>query len=374
MVIQTPKPYGPSDNSPLDASGANFPCKATSNANGPINEMAIGATQQLTFLGSAVHGGGSCQISLTKDNPATKSSKWMVIHSIMGGCPARSTEGNLVGGKDLSDPFKYEYKIPEGIAPGTYTLAWTWYNRVGNREMYMNCANVKVSGGSSKRDTYQNETYAIPELTERDTSFPDMFIANIPVSDCRTPEGKDVKFPDPGKSVEMAGDAASLAPATGPKCGAGPGGLPSSDASGGGQGAGAQAPAGGAGAGASGQGSGTSGSGADGQAPPGSSGAGASDQSTGSGQGSGTSSPAGPAVSSVPSGASNSSGSSSSGSSGPPTGATSTSCTTAGQTICSPDGKQIGTCDQTMKVVMQPVPASTVCKGGLIQVIQKFRA
>lgn len=88
--------------------------------------------------------------------------------------------------------------------------------------MYMNCASVKVTGGSSKRDASLNETqeYAIPELSERATaSFPDMFVANIPVIDCTTAEAADLKFPDPGASVEMASanKANVLAPPTGPK-------------------------------------------------------------------------------------------------------------------------------------------------------------
>ena len=364
MVITKPAPYGSPDNGPIEASGSNFPCKSTSNANGPITEMAIGAPQQLELMGSAVHGGGSCQISLTKDNPATKQSKWMVIHSIEGGCPARSQPGNFKENETAKNPDKYDYKIPEGIAPGTYTLAWTWFNLVGNREMYMNCANVKVTGGSSKRDTYHNETYAVPELSERDTpSFPDLFIANVPTSDCKTEEGVNVKFPDPGKSVEQAGDSKKLGPPTGPKCGGG-----SAAASGAGQGTGTQSAGGDAGAG-SGAGSGASGQNAGTGQGSGSGGQGAVAPSAG-----GSSAAAAPKAAST--GASNSSGSTSAGSTAAPpsTDSTSTSCTSPGQSICSPDGKQIGTCDSTNKAVMIPVPASTICKGGVISVSQKFKA
>ncbi|KAL9076077.1 MAG: hypothetical protein Q9161_001124 [Pseudevernia consocians] len=197
--------------------------------------MAIGAPQTLSFLGESVHGGGSCQISLTTDTPATKSSKWMVIHSIEGGCPAKGVAGNLGADNSASapDPDTYSYSIPTGIAPGAYTLAWTWFNKVGNREMYMNCASIKVTGRSNKRDTYLNETdLAIPELAGRDTpSFPAMFVANIPTSDCLTADSKDVQFPDPGTSVEKDGVASDLAPPTGPNCGAASGGSSSSASS-----------------------------------------------------------------------------------------------------------------------------------------------
>jgi len=65
MIMSTPVPYGKSslDSSPL-SSGTNYPCKQRSgvyNDEGARakNTMAIGATQQLSFSGSASHGGGS---------------------------------------------------------------------------------------------------------------------------------------------------------------------------------------------------------------------------------------------------------------------------------------------------------------------------
>ena len=402
LTLLTPAPYGSPNNSPLDPSGADFPCKAQNNADGPINEMAIGAPQELSFKGSAVHGGGSCQIALTKDNPATKSSKWMVIHSIEGGCPSKTATGNK--GNDAgstSSADKYQFTIPDGIDPGTYTLAWTWFNEIGQREMYMNCANAKVTGGSSKRSTYNNETLAIPELSERDNSFPDLFVANTPKTNCEIKEGSDVQFPDPGKSVERPGDPSKLASPTGPKCDAGPagisssGGAPSSSGgSGGGQGAGNQQQtpgASGAGAGSS-EGSGAgSGAGSDSGSGAGAGSGAGSGADSGAGAGAGGNDIAAPsgisvkaaaaspaaaaaaAPSSVSTGASNSSGSSSTGATTPPTGSTSSTCTTPGQTICSSDGKQIGTCGSGT-AVMNAVPAGTMCKDGLIQVIQAFRA
>ena len=126
MVMAQPPPYGSPNNSPLEAGGSNFPCKSTTNSGGPVTNMAVGSQQTLQFKGEAVHGGGSCQISLTTDNPATKNSKWMVIHSIIGGCPARNAAGNLGEDANQLDPDTYKYTIPTGINPGTYTLAWTW--------------------------------------------------------------------------------------------------------------------------------------------------------------------------------------------------------------------------------------------------------
>ena len=115
MVMATPPPYGSPDNSPLNADGSNFPCKATSNSGGTVTNMAVGASQKLSFLGESVHGGGSCQVSLTTDTPATKSSTWMVIHSIEGGCPARNQAGNIGADDSASapDPDTYNFSIPQ---------------------------------------------------------------------------------------------------------------------------------------------------------------------------------------------------------------------------------------------------------------------
>ncbi|RHZ69603.1 hypothetical protein CDV55_108086 [Aspergillus turcosus] len=206
MKMNKPTPYSASslNNSPLAADGSDFPCKLRDNAfQAPSQETIaqIGEVMPLTFIGSATHGGGSCQVSLTTDLQPSKSSKWMVIKSIEGGCPA-NVDGNMSGGADSPDPFEFNYTIPAGIEPGKYTLAWTWFNRIGNREMYMNCAPITVTGGSSKRDA------APVEVEKRSSSFPPMFVANI--NGCTTKEGVDIRFPDPGDVVEYDGNPSNL--------------------------------------------------------------------------------------------------------------------------------------------------------------------
>ena len=205
MKMVTPKPYGAStlDNSPMHADGSDFPCKQRAgvyDAQGVSNVMAVGEPQTLSFVGGATHGGGSCQVSLTTDLQPSKSSKWMVIKSIEGGCPTDS-DGNVGSDAGAALGTTFQYTIPEGIAPGEYTIAWTWFNRIGNREMYMNCGPATVTGSKRKRYAPAHN----PQV-RRQTSFPSMYIANIAgMSTCTTdpPNGGSVNyvFPDPGPDV-----------------------------------------------------------------------------------------------------------------------------------------------------------------------------
>jgi hypothetical protein len=199
MVMSNPVPYGKSslNNSPLAADGSDFPCKQRSgvyDAEGASNVVAIGDQQQLQLTGSAVHGGGSCQVSLTTDKQPTKDSKWMVIKSIEGGCPM-DIDGNNGDNPGQANPTTFPWSVPEGITPGDYTLAWTWFNRIGNREMYMNCAPLTVTGAKKKR-------YNPNPIVRRQSSFPAMYIANLNgVTTCKTSENNDYIFPNPGDDV-----------------------------------------------------------------------------------------------------------------------------------------------------------------------------
>ncbi len=252
----------------------------------------------------------------------------MVIHSIEGGCPARNTPGNLPEGASpdtTADPDTYKYTIPAGVAPGAYTLAWTWFNKVGNREMYMNCASIKVTGGSGKRDMprYDYEEYFSSKISKRAAaSFPSLFVANIGTG-CTTAKGGDVQFPEPGQSVETTSGFNGVAP------------IGSCGASGGSSSAGS----------ASGSGSSRSGV-----------------SSASSGSPSAAPAPASAVASPAPSRESNSSDSGAVPSSNTAsTGASTSSCTTPGQSICSPDGAKVGMCSQAKNVIWIKLAAGMKC-------------
>ncbi|TVY39440.1 hypothetical protein LSUB1_G004308 [Lachnellula subtilissima] len=209
VILKTPKPflfaaYGPSN--PISPDGSDFPCKMPPGTtkleiDGSPTEMTIGQEQQASFTGLAVHGGGSCQFALTPSFMPNKTSAWSVIESIEGGCPAINKTGNL---EDPETPSTYPFTIPVGIAPGEYTFAWTWVNRIaGSPEFYMNCAPivVKSDGSKSRRDLQRRAQI------EKRAQFPDLFLANIGDASkgCTTTEAHSVQaaiaFPHPGSNV-----------------------------------------------------------------------------------------------------------------------------------------------------------------------------
>lgn len=211
MIMNTPTPYGIETltTSPLNGEGINFPCQAGDRtdwdeAEGASNPMKIGESNLLNFTGSAVHGGGSCQLSVTYDfPPPADKSKWKVIHSFVGSCPAQAAgnletlsitdaqgrpESALCTGSETTECLKqFYFDLPDGLKNGNATLAWTWFNKLGNREMYMNCAPITITGGSDNDTLYD--------------SLPEVFVANIP-GECTTETtGGVISFPNPGQYV-----------------------------------------------------------------------------------------------------------------------------------------------------------------------------
>ncbi|KAI7539842.1 hypothetical protein KC331_g9504 [Hortaea werneckii] len=226
LFIQSPTPIqGSAPKDPLDASGSNFPCHGVSLPSSGGQKMAAGSSQVLAFeLGdganTAVHGGGSCQISVTYETePAAikDPSNWHVIYSIEGGCPSNThqnldssyqgPQGTYSGALACSDPKtngvdcvnSFNFTIPAGMKSGAATLGWTWFNSVGNREMYMNCASIDIEGGDGS------------EMSD----LPSMFVANLAnVNSCPTTQSMDLSFPKPGKYVttkKPEGEAAKTA-------------------------------------------------------------------------------------------------------------------------------------------------------------------
>jgi len=168
---------------PLSREGGDFPCKGYNNLVGTpqgqsVATWAPGSSQSMTITGGTPHGGGSCQASLSYDGGST----WTVIHSYLGNCPVQGDSS-------------YEFTLPNDTPAGEALFAWTWFNQIGNREMYMNCAVVTIGGGSAKRDEL-----AVRGPDDPFASRPAMFVANVG-NGCSTVEGSDLEFPNPGPDV-----------------------------------------------------------------------------------------------------------------------------------------------------------------------------
>lgn len=202
MSIEKPVPFGQATLNSFPLAPADFPCKQRAGVYDitTMNQWNAGETQTVSFKGSAVHGGGSCQFSITTDAEPTVKSQWKVIQSVVGGCPSNVT-GNLATDPEGHGAATFPVTMPKNIPDGRYTFAWTWINKIGNREFYMNCAPVQVGSGSGS-------AYA-SSAAEALSSLPDMFVANLPATECSTKEGEDFVYPEPGQAL-IEGNGASL--------------------------------------------------------------------------------------------------------------------------------------------------------------------
>jgi len=191
MIMKSPVPYSADkiDNAPITAE--QYPCKSNLGFTvSTMNSMAVGEKQSLTFSGSAVHGGGSCQLSVTTDTEPTKDSVFKVIKSIEGGCPG------------IEGPEAFDFELPDSIPNGKATFAWTWFAKLsGGPEMYMNCAPIEVTGGASDKSKFN--------------ALPDMLVANIASTTCKQEVSKDLKFPNPGSNLQTGADDANVVDPTG---------------------------------------------------------------------------------------------------------------------------------------------------------------
>ncbi|KEF53014.1 uncharacterized protein A1O9_10922 [Exophiala aquamarina CBS 119918] len=182
--------------SPLFPDGSNFVCKQYQHDDSSYSIKATyvaGGTYQMSVAGTANHDGGSCQLSLSYDNGVT----FKVIKSIIGGCPLSNT---------------YSFTIPSTApASSTVLFSWSWFNIVGNREMYQNCARVKIVAGPNQRLIRRNRAkrQSVPLQ-----NLPDMFACNVG-NGCTTIERREVIFPDPGSDVSYGQDAITPDPGPG---------------------------------------------------------------------------------------------------------------------------------------------------------------
>lgn len=196
LILNNPVPYGKDtiNNSPLTSS--NFPCQVSSDASsfystdGISNSVTAGESIKMSFTGSAVHEGGSCQVALSTDMQPSKTTRWSVILSIEGGCPS----------KEGSSADSYDVTIPSDVPAGTYSYAWTWTSKLsGTQEYYMNCAPITVKAASGSKARSQN----IRVRSDALDSYPPLAVYNLAeLNSCKSVLSSDPTYAFPGDNVE----------------------------------------------------------------------------------------------------------------------------------------------------------------------------
>ncbi|KAJ2090105.1 hypothetical protein IW138_002915 [Coemansia sp. RSA 986] len=118
-------------------------CKYTVPWPTPAASWTAGETVNIQFNSHAVsHSGGHAEFSISYDGGKT----FVVIHQVLryvfvGKKPAAITNEVSV--------YDYNIKLPEKLPSSDKAVfAWTWVNASGNREFYMNCADVTIKGTS----------------------------------------------------------------------------------------------------------------------------------------------------------------------------------------------------------------------------------
>lgn len=113
-------------------------CKHTKPYPAPVAAWDSASTQTITFSKGTGHHGGHCQFSISYDGGNT----FVVLSEELRYC--------FYGGPSESDvPTVLSYQVPlPANLPGTdhAVFAWSWVNASGNREFYMNCADVAIVG------------------------------------------------------------------------------------------------------------------------------------------------------------------------------------------------------------------------------------
>jgi hypothetical protein len=112
------------------AKGGPYPCKGyIDDSMHSVATWKAGESVDVVLAGTAIHGGGSCQFSMSYDKGAT----WNVILSYIGGCilDADSTKKEIQF-KGLPYTLRtMPVDIPAEAPPGEALFAWTWFNYEG---------------------------------------------------------------------------------------------------------------------------------------------------------------------------------------------------------------------------------------------------
>ncbi|KAJ2557167.1 hypothetical protein EV175_001510, partial [Coemansia sp. RSA 1933] len=119
-------------------------CKYTTPYSTPAATWTAGETVTVDFNPhAAIHSGGHCSFALSYDGGKT----FVVVHDELRYCFLGSKPASLINEASI---LSYSIKLPETLPSSDKAIfAWTFINSSGNREFYMNCADVEIKGSSS---------------------------------------------------------------------------------------------------------------------------------------------------------------------------------------------------------------------------------
>ncbi|KAJ2237462.1 hypothetical protein H4R99_001939 [Coemansia sp. RSA 1722] len=142
--------------------------------NGPINSIQLGGTmplcrhetpydtpsatwtagQSVTIKfnpNAASHSGGHCEFSISYNGK-----DFAVIHQELRYC---FRKGKPAAIDNTAEVLQYTFDLPEDLPSSDKAIfSWTWVNASGNREFYMNCADIAIEGGTSSSYTGKKMT------------------------------------------------------------------------------------------------------------------------------------------------------------------------------------------------------------------------
>lgn len=131
---------------PLLSDGSQLSCKRYSRT-GIVASFSAGQTITVQMSGSVFHSGGHCQFSVSYDEKT-----FVVIKTYMKDCFV---------GTGLS----FSMQLPSTTPPCTKCIfAWSWVNAIGNREFYMNCADITISNWNSGSKYLIGRNYTIANM------------------------------------------------------------------------------------------------------------------------------------------------------------------------------------------------------------------
>ncbi|KAJ1937924.1 hypothetical protein GGF37_005010, partial [Kickxella alabastrina] len=143
-------------------------CKTSKEWVNTVDTLTAGSSYQVEFAPDGIsHSGGHCEFSVSYDSGKT----FVVIHQELRYCLVGKKPSNTIEEVLVSS---YTFDIPSDLPSSDRAIfAWTWVNASGNREFYMNCADVEITGSSSTSYTGKEITIAnykgyptIPEFND----------------------------------------------------------------------------------------------------------------------------------------------------------------------------------------------------------------